>query len=54
MSGLLTGPAFTAQFPEIDTTPTGNGSPKLQGTVVAIYEVRPMRRGTEQTDGPGS
>lgn len=39
MSGLLTGPAFTAQFPEIDTTDDGHGSAKLQGTVVAIYEV---------------
>ncbi|GHJ83796.1 hypothetical protein NliqN6_0198 [Naganishia liquefaciens] len=39
MSGLLTGAAFTATFPEIDTTPTGNGSASLQGTVVAIYEI---------------
>lgn len=39
MSGLLTGRAFTSQFPEIDTTPGGNGSASLQGTVVAIYEI---------------
>lgn len=53
MSGLLTGAAFTAQFPEIgrpsvlsllceliiDTTSTGTGSASLQGTVVAIYEI---------------
>ena len=39
MSGLLTGRAFTAQFPEIDTTSTGKGSASLQGTVVAIYEI---------------
>ncbi|KAM3074453.1 hypothetical protein ACMFMG_002743 [Clarireedia jacksonii] len=39
MSGLLTGAAFTKQFPQIDTTGTGNGSSSLQGTVVAIYEI---------------
>ncbi|KAJ9093842.1 hypothetical protein QFC21_006213 [Naganishia friedmannii] len=39
MSGLLTGQAFTKQFPEIDTTPGGTGSSSLQGTVVAIYEI---------------
>ncbi|KAI0199870.1 hexose carrier protein [Astrocystis sublimbata] len=39
MSGLLTGGAFTAQFPEIDTTKSGHGSASLQGTVVAIYEI---------------
>ncbi|OWZ61131.1 hypothetical protein AYX14_06409 [Cryptococcus neoformans] len=39
MSGLLTGSAFTQQFPEIDTTDGGNGSASLQGTVVAIYEI---------------
>lgn len=39
MSGLLTGSAFTKQFPEIDTTASGNGSSSLQGTVVAIYEI---------------
>ncbi|EXJ93373.1 hypothetical protein A1O1_01765 [Capronia coronata CBS 617.96] len=39
MSGLLTGSAFTKQFPSIDTTDTGNGSSSLQGTVVAIYEI---------------
>lgn len=38
MSGLLTGTAFTNQFPEINTT-TGNGSDSLQGLVVAIYEI---------------
>ncbi|KAK4033252.1 general substrate transporter [Parachaetomium inaequale] len=39
MSGLLTGRAFTAQFPEIDTTAGAGGSASLQGTVVAIYEI---------------
>lgn len=39
MSGLLTGKAFTKQFPEIDITDTGHGSASLQGTVVAIYEI---------------
>jgi MFS family permease len=39
MSGLLTGRAFTNQFPEIDTTDSGTGSASLQGTVVAIYEI---------------
>lgn len=39
MSGLLTGRAFTATFPEIDTTNGGGGSSSLQGTVVAIYEI---------------
>ncbi|POS75910.1 sugar transporter STL1 [Diaporthe helianthi] len=39
MSGLLTGQAFTAQFPEIDTNEGSNGSASLQGTVVAIYEI---------------
>lgn len=39
MSGLLTGTAFTTQFPSIDTTDGGNGSSSLQGTVVAIYEI---------------
>lgn len=33
MSGLLTGSAFTKQFPEIDTTPGAGGSSSLQGTV---------------------
>lgn len=37
MSGLLTGAAFTNQFPEIDTQ--NGGSSSLQGTVVAIYEI---------------
>lgn len=39
MSGLLTGVAFTKQFPEIDTTNGGGGSSSLQGTTVAIYEI---------------
>ncbi|KAH3669255.1 hypothetical protein OGAPHI_001376 [Ogataea philodendri] len=39
MSGLLTGDAFTHQFPAIDTTDNGHGSSSLQGTVVAIYEI---------------
>ncbi|KAL2131425.1 hypothetical protein VTI74DRAFT_5136 [Chaetomium olivicolor] len=39
MSGLLTGKAFTGQFPEIDTTAGAGGSASLQGTVVAIYEI---------------
>ncbi|KAJ5128951.1 hypothetical protein N7448_002661 [Penicillium atrosanguineum] len=39
MSGLLTGDAFVARFPEIDTTKSGHGSSSLQGTVVAIYEI---------------
>ncbi|WVQ67997.1 uncharacterized protein L199_006203 [Kwoniella botswanensis] len=39
MSGLLTGDAFTKQFPSIDTTDGGTGSSSLQGTVVAIYEI---------------
>ena len=39
MSGLLTGRAFTAQFPEIATVDGANGSASLQGTVVAIYEI---------------
>lgn len=39
MSGLLTGSAFIAQFPTIDTTDGGDGSSSLQGLVVAIYEI---------------
>jgi MFS family permease len=39
MSGLLTGQAFTKQFPEIDTTNGGGGSSSYQGTTVAIYEI---------------
>lgn len=39
MSGLLTGSAFTTQFPAIDTTDGGGGSSSLQGLVVAIYEI---------------
>lgn len=38
MSGLLTGVAFTAQFPQIDTELNPKNS-SLQGTVVAIYEI---------------
>lgn len=38
-SGLLTGPGFTRQFPQINTTSGGHGSSSLQGTVVAIYEI---------------
>ncbi|THZ04071.1 general substrate transporter [Aureobasidium pullulans] len=38
MSGLLTGAAFTAQFPAIDTTRNPKAA-SLQGTVVAIYEI---------------
>jgi hypothetical protein len=33
MSGLLTGEAFTATFPEIDTTEGGGGSSSMQGLV---------------------
>ncbi|KAK8113419.1 hypothetical protein PG984_013945 [Apiospora sp. TS-2023a] len=39
MSGLLTGVAFTARFPAINTNPGAGGSASLQGTVVAIYEI---------------
>lgn len=39
MSGLLTGDAFTATFPEIDTNEGAGGSATLQGLVVAIYEI---------------
>ncbi|OTB05536.1 hypothetical protein M426DRAFT_260735 [Hypoxylon sp. CI-4A] len=39
MSGLLTGDAFTDQFPEINTNAGASGSASLQGTVVAIYEI---------------
>ncbi|KAH6659889.1 MFS sugar transporter-like protein [Truncatella angustata] len=39
MSGLLTGIAFTGQFPEINTNAGAGGSASLQGTVVAIYEI---------------
>ncbi|KAJ5095916.1 hypothetical protein NUU61_005272, partial [Penicillium alfredii] len=39
MSSLLSGDAFVARFPEIDTTKAGHGSSSLQGTVVAIYEI---------------
>ena len=36
MAGLLTGDAFVRTFSEIDTTPGGNGSSSLQGTVYVI------------------
>ena len=36
MSSLLTGDAFVATFPEIDTTETGHGSSSLQGTVWVV------------------
>ncbi|KAK8119236.1 uncharacterized protein PG998_003862 [Apiospora kogelbergensis] len=39
MSGLLTGAAFTARFPQINTNKGAGGSASLQGTVVAIYEI---------------
>ncbi|WOO83298.1 Sugar transporter STL1 [Vanrija pseudolonga] len=39
MGGLLTGDAWVAQFPEINTNKGANGSSSLQGTVVAIYEI---------------
>lgn len=38
MGGVITGPAFTKQFPTINTT-TSNGSSTLQGLVVAIYNI---------------
>lgn len=38
MGGVITGPAFTKQFPSIDTT-TANGNANLQGFVVAIYNI---------------
>jgi MFS family permease len=38
MGGVITGPAFTKQFPSIDTT-TGNGNANLQGFVVGIYNI---------------
>ncbi|GBE83371.1 sugar transporter STL1 [Sparassis latifolia] len=38
MGGIITGPAFTQQFPSINTT-TGNGNTQLQGFTVAIYNI---------------
>ncbi|MCJ1304603.1 hypothetical protein MMC08_007416 [Hypocenomyce scalaris] len=38
MGGLITGSAFTKQFPSINTT-TANGNAQLQGFVVAIYNI---------------
>lgn len=38
MGGLITGAAFTKQFPTIDTT-TANGNASLQGFVVAVYNI---------------
>ncbi|KAI0933438.1 hypothetical protein AcV5_005585 [Taiwanofungus camphoratus] len=38
MGGVITGSAFTAQFPSINTT-TGNGNAQLQGFTVAIYNI---------------
>lgn len=38
MGGIITGSAFTKQFPTINTT-TGNGNATLQGFVVAIYNI---------------
>lgn len=38
MGGVITGPAFTQQFPSINTT-TGQGNSTLQGFVVAVYNI---------------
>jgi MFS family permease len=38
MGGVITGTAFTAQFPSIDTT-SSNGNATLQGFTVAIYNI---------------
>ena len=38
MGGVITGPAFTKQFPSINTT-TANGNTQLQGFTVAIYNI---------------
>lgn len=38
MGGVITGTAFTKQFPSIDTT-TGSGNSTLQGFVVAVYNL---------------
>lgn len=38
MGGVITGPAFTKQFPTINTT-TGDGNANMQGFVVGIYNI---------------
>jgi MFS family permease len=38
MGGVITGSAFTKQFPSINTT-TGDGDASLQGLVVAVYNI---------------
>lgn len=38
MGGVITGPAFTKQFPSIDTT-TANGNAQLQGAVLGMYNI---------------
>ena len=38
MGGVITGSAFTKQFPSINTS-TGNGNSTLQGFVVAVYNI---------------
>lgn len=38
MGGVISGSAFTAQFPTINTT-SGNGNSTLQGFVVAVYSL---------------
>lgn len=38
MGGVITGTAFTDQFPSINTT-TANGNSTLQGFTVAIYNI---------------
>lgn len=38
MGGVITGSAFTAQFPSIDTT-TASGNAQLQGAVLGMYNI---------------
>ena len=38
MGGVITGSAFTKQFPSINTT-TANGNAKLQGAVLGMYNI---------------
>lgn len=38
MGGVITGSAFTAQFPSIDTT-SSNGNAQLQGAVLGMYNI---------------
>jgi len=38
MGGVLTGAAFTKQFPSINTT-SGTGNSQLQGLVVGVYNL---------------